>query len=45
MIAQQMGARGVMFTSEWVEYEEGQVVLADDGNGRRVHIPVLFIAD
>jgi hypothetical protein len=40
--AQGLGAKGVVFVSEMVNYY-GKVVQVDDGNGRKVHISVLFI--
>jgi hypothetical protein len=40
--AQYLGAKGIIFASEIVG-EFDKVVLADDGNGRKVHISTLFI--
>lgn len=31
-------------SSEYTKYTTGQIVMADDGNGRRVHIVCLFIS-
>lgn len=41
--AQNLGVRGVVFVSDMVNYY-GRVVQVDDGNGRNVHISVLFIS-
>ena len=40
--AQGLGAKGVVFVSDMVNYY-GRVVQVDDGNGRKVHISVLFV--
>jgi fido (protein-threonine AMPylation protein) len=40
--AQTLGAKGVVFVNDIVNYY-GKVVQVDDGNGRKVHISVLFI--
>ena len=43
LAAEQAGAKGVIFGSGLADLFEGNTVLADDGNGKRVHIPCLFI--
>ena len=40
--AQELGAKGVVFVSDIVNYYD-KIVQIDDGNGRKVHITVLFI--
>jgi hypothetical protein len=40
--AQELGVKGIVFVSDIVNYY-GKVVLVEDGNGRKVHITVLFI--
>ncbi len=40
--AQELGAKGVVFVSDIVNYYD-KVVQVDDGNGRKVHITVLFV--
>ncbi len=43
--AQALGASGIIIGSDLVHIEEiGNVIMADDGNGRKVHIPTLLIA-
>jgi len=37
-----MGAKGVVFVSDMVNYYN-KIVQVDDGNGRKVHITVLFV--
>ncbi len=41
--AQLIGAKGVIFGSNVATFATGGVVLADDGNGRTIHITCLFI--
>ncbi len=41
--AQNKGAQGIMIGSREVEFADGNVVLSDDGNGRKVRITTLFI--
>ena len=38
-----MGAKGIIFVSDTVKYND-KIVQADDGNGRKVKISVLFIS-
>lgn len=40
--AQELGAKGVVFVSDIANYYD-KIVQVDDGNGRKVHITVLFI--
>lgn len=40
--AQYLGAQGIIFGSEIVSSYD-KVVLANDGNGRKVHISTLFV--
>ena len=41
--AQELGAQGIIFGSSETDYAIEGVVLADDGYGRKVKIPALFI--
>jgi len=41
--AQILGVKGVVFVSDMVNYY-GKVVQVDDGNGKKIHISVLFIS-
>ena len=41
--AEALGAQGILFGSLETEYSIEGVVLSDDGNGRKVKIPALFI--
>ena len=42
--AQNLGAKGIIFGSPDTKYYDQGVVLADDGNGRKVHITSLFVS-
>ena len=41
--AEELGAQGIIFGSLETDYSIEGVVMADDGNGRKVRIPALFI--
>ncbi len=41
--AQELGAKGIVFVSDIVNYYD-KIVQIDDGNGKKVHITVLFIS-
>jgi hypothetical protein len=38
-----LGAKGIMFATDMVKYYE-KIIPCDDGNGRKVTIPVIFIS-
>lgn len=40
--AQIIGAKGIIMGSQYVDNFQHDVVAADDGNGRKVHITALF---
>ena len=42
--AQELGAAGIIFSSTNVNYATGNVVISDDGHGRKVKINALFIS-
>jgi len=42
-MAQNLGAQGVIFASQEVQYSENNVILSDDGNGKKIKIAVLFV--
>lgn len=44
LAAQNLGAQGVIFASQEVQYSENNVVLSDDGNGKKIKIAVLFVS-
>lgn len=44
LYAQDIGAAGIIFSSRDVNYATGNVVLSDDGHGRKVKINALFVA-
>lgn len=43
MLAEHLGYKGIVISSEYTKYASGEIVMGDDGNGRRVHIVCLFI--
>lgn len=45
LVAQAIGAKGIIIASPSVSYVKGNVVEADDGNGKKVHITCLFITN
>ena len=42
-MAQLIGAKGLVIATPSADYARGNVIEADDGNGRKVHITCLFI--
>ena len=42
-MAQLIGAKGIIIAASSVDYANGDVIEADDGNGKKVHITCLFI--
>jgi len=45
LTAQSLGAKGIVFATPSADYAQGNVIEADDGNGKKVHIAVLFITN
>ena len=43
MTAEKLGAKGIIFGTDEVKYFD-DVVLGDDGHGKNVHIPTLFVS-
>lgn len=42
--AQNLGAQGIIFSSREVDYSEGNVIISDDGTGKKIKIVALFIS-
>jgi hypothetical protein len=42
-VAQLIGAKGLIIATPTADYAQGNVIEADDGNGKKVHITCLFI--
>jgi hypothetical protein len=43
LVAQSVGAKGVIISTIIASYASGNVIDGEDGNGKKVHITVLFI--
>lgn len=44
LIAQNKGAKGIIIATRQYDGVKGNVLQGDDGNGKKVHISVLFIS-
>jgi len=45
LIAQSVGAKGIIIASPKADYAKGSVLESDDGNGKKVHISCLHITN
>jgi hypothetical protein len=45
LVAQSIGAKGIVLASEVYDRAVGKIYKGDDGNGRRVHITSLMISN